>query len=661
MTASNANKPMNWDDYEYGRSPRQGSIGSQTSRVRVGQPSPSGISDHLNIPRHGSVQSGNSPQSRRSSISLRLTSITQVGGVNSIENFARSWQRAAGYAELTPAPPSFVTSETDDTGEVRQPAEPERDPSQHRSLLRQQLESRGRSPGAARSDDEGDTGVHGDDLAEIRSDRLPVEPDDSIFSKALYIPSPLSNSYGGTYGSLSSRVNESSLRHAGRLYREQQIAGAQEPDQEREPLLVKRVEREDGTIVNVVVGQSTFPQTVFNSVNVLIGVGLLSLPLGMRYAGWLIGMGYLLFSAAITSYTASILAKCLDVDNSLVTFADLAYISFGSKARIATSILFSLEIMAACVALVILFSDSLDALIPGWGVVEWKIVCGIILIPLGFVPLRLLSFTSVLGILSCFGIVLIVFCDGIIKPQTPGSLREPATTQLFPRHWSTLPLSFGLLMSPWGGHSVFPNIYRDMRHPKKYGKAVKFTYCFTFLLDLSMAVAGWLMFGEGVREEVTSSVLLTKGYPAALSVVMVIFIGIIPLTKIPLNAHPIVSTLEIFCGLDARAMSASPGLVGMSGFNRGLLKCTLRILTVIIIVFIAIMFPSFERMMAFMGSALTFTICVILPLAFYLKIFGKELSWKERVLDWVLIIICSVLAAVGTVWAFLPKDKIGAC
>lgn len=445
MTGSNAKKPMNWDDYEYGRSPRQGSMGSQTSRVKFDQPSPPGTSDRLNIPRHssGSSQSGNelrsrrcvsphdlfycgpwvlatrlhtatylvyqdgmltlSSSSQRSSISMRLNSITQVGGVNSIESFARSWQRAAGFVELTPAPSSFVTSETDDTGEVRQPADEERGPLQHRSLLRQQLESRGRSPGAARVDDDDDTGVCGEEVAERGSDRLPVEPDDSIFSKAPYIPNPLSNSYVGTYGSLSSRVNESSLQHAGRLYHEQQIAGAQEPDHEREPLLVKRVEREDGSIVNVVVGQSTFPQTVFNSVNVLIGVGLLSLPLGMRYAGWIIGMGYLLFSAAVTSYTAGILAKCLDVDNSLITFADLAYISFGSKARIATSILFSLEIMAACVALVILFSDSLDALIPGWGVVEWKIACGIILIPLGFVPLRLLSFTSVLGIMCCFG------------------------------------------------------------------------------------------------------------------------------------------------------------------------------------------------------------------------------------------------------------------
>jgi amino acid permease len=76
-------------------------------------------------------------------------------------------------------------------------------------------------------------------------------------------------------------------------------------------------------------------------------------------------------------------------------------------------------------------------------------------------------------------VVIIVFVDGFIKPHTPGSLREPAQTYLFPSNWLTLPLSFGLLMSPWGGHSVFPNIYRDMRHPQKFPKAVKTTFSFT--------------------------------------------------------------------------------------------------------------------------------------------------------------------------------------
>jgi len=92
----------------------------------------------------------------------------------------------------------------------------------------------------------------------------------------------------------------------------------------------------------------------------------------------------------------------MDLDPSLITFSDLAFISFGRNARIATSVLFTLELLAACVALIVLFADSLDLLLPGLlSVTGWKIICAMILIPLNFLPLRLLSFTSILGIFSC--------------------------------------------------------------------------------------------------------------------------------------------------------------------------------------------------------------------------------------------------------------------
>jgi solute carrier family 32 (vesicular inhibitory amino acid transporter) len=300
-------------------------------------------------------------------------------------------------------------------------------------------------------------------------------------------------------------------------------------------VLSSQVENEDGTVTNVIVGQSTLPQTVFNSVNTLIGVGLLALPLAINYAGWIVGLLFLAFAAVVTSYTAKLLTACLDIDQALITYADIAYVSFGPRARIATGILFSLELIAACVALVVLFADSLDALVPGWGVVEWKVICGILLIPLNFMPLRLLSFTSILGIVCCTMLVAIVSIDGLIKPHSPGSLREPEVTHLFPENWSTLPLSFGLLMSPWGGHSVFPSIYRDMRHPQKYGRSLRFTYGFTFSLDLTMAVVGLLMFGDYIHDEVTSNILLTEGYPRFLSIIIVLLIAIIPITKIPLK------------------------------------------------------------------------------------------------------------------------------
>jgi vesicular inhibitory amino acid transporter len=318
----------------------------------------------------------------------------------------------------------------------------------------------------------------------------------------------------------------------------------------------------------------------------------------------------------------------------------------------------------ATVCVVVLFSDSMGLLFPElMAPVQWKVLCTTILLPLHFLPLRLLSVTSVIGIFSCLGIVTIVVLDGLIKPTTPGSLIEPASTYLLPKRWSTLPLSFGLLLSPWGGHSVFPNIYRDMRHPYKYKRALKITYVFTYLLDAITAVAGILMFGDDVRDAITSNILRTTGYPRALTALMCAFIAIIPLTKIPLNARPIINTIELVCGVHYQqhhplhhvADGARP-----SETYFFFMKVFSRVLALATFLVISIVFPAFDSIMAFMGSALCFTICVILPLAFYLRLFRNEISTRERLFAYFLMAVCSVISAVGTVWAFLPKSLIGA-
>lgn len=161
-------------------------------------------------------------------------------------------------------------------------------------------------------------------------------------------------------------------------------------------------------------------------------------------------------------------------------------------------------------------------------------------------------------------------------------------------------------------------------------------------------------------DEVTANIIGNSSYPRSLSLMICIFIAIIPLTKVPLNARPIVSTIELLCGLDSRAMPESQALAGLSGYTRGIMKIVIRIVVLIIFVVIAIVFPAFDSIMAFMGSALCFTICVILPLMFYVKMFGKEISRRELILDYFLIVISSVMAIVGTIWAFLPKKLIGA-
>ena len=122
------------------------------------------------------------------------------------------------------------------------------------------------------------------------------------------------------------------------------------------------------------------------------------------------------------------------------------------------------------------------------------------------------------------------------------------------------------------------------------------------------------------------------------------------------SARPIYNIIEKIVGISPQEMPRTSGLVGLSGSSRGVLKLTIRIFTIAFIVLLAIFIPSFDIVMGLMGSAMVFSVSIVLPLAFHLKLFGKEIGRKEKVLNWFLILIGSFLAVIGTVWVFLPKE-----
>ncbi|PHH92571.1 hypothetical protein CDD83_6850 [Cordyceps sp. RAO-2017] len=459
---------------------------------------------------------------RRSSVGHRFAAMADLGGANSFRSFARSWRRAANFPEVIPRQPSFVLSpdQGSTTGDevqyfsYRGPHEP---PSQHTSLLAQHF---GRLPSPEGEPSAGGPGLspardipsgrEGKALeAEMAVGALPVgspSSRSSIFAAPPHLATPsIIGSYGSLrsshYGTVGRMRSRSSLARRGSwaVRPDRDAAADEDPDDddvalgEDQPILVKEVKQGDKFVL-AVDGQSTLPQSVFNSINALIGVGLLSLPLALRMSGWLIGLSLLTLMALVATHTGKLLGKCMEVDASIITYSDLAYICFGARARLVISALFTLELIGACVALVILFADSLDLLLPGVASVDvWKCVCAALVLVLNTMPLRWLSYTSVVGIFSTFGIVCIVLVDGLTKRHTPGSLLEPATTHLLPSNWLALPLAYGLLASPWGAHCVFPSIYRDMRFPHQWRTGVNVAFSFSYALDMSLAVVGILI------------------------------------------------------------------------------------------------------------------------------------------------------------------------
>jgi vesicular inhibitory amino acid transporter len=169
------------------------------------------------------------------------------------------------------------------------------------------------------------------------------------------------------------------------------------------------------------------------------------------------------------------------------------------------------------------------------------------------------------------------------------------------------------------------------------------------------------MFGDGISDAITSNILRTKGYPKAHTILLCIFVAIIPLTKIPLNARPLITTADVLCGVHDSPLhhETNQAASHRTKFIRSTIRGLIRLSIVLILLLISILFPAFDSVCAFLGAALCTLISIILPISFYLKLFWKDTTFREQAFLWSLLVLFSILGLVGTIWTFLPKDLIG--
>jgi vesicular inhibitory amino acid transporter len=103
---------------------------------------------------------------------------------------------------------------------------------------------------------------------------------------------------------------------------------------------------------------------LFNSIAILLGIGMLSEPLAFAYAGWIGGTALLVFMGFLNCYTsvelalfnyvlplttynsAKILARIILEDSRLRSYADIGRKAFGPKSTGLTTIMFCLELSA---------------------------------------------------------------------------------------------------------------------------------------------------------------------------------------------------------------------------------------------------------------------------------------------------------------------------
>jgi len=414
---------------------------------------------------------------------------------------------------------------------------------------------------------------------------------------------------------------------------------------------------------------SSFGQTLFNACNVLMGVGLLSLPYAIRLAGWM-GVGVLVFLSLLTCYTAKILGKIQDYVPSeklrdgpraytIDGFHDMGQLVFGVYGKLLISVLFICETFGFCCVFLIIEGENLShqlghmAYFESWQKTDFMTLSAVIFLPSCLLRnLSWLAYFSAVGVMSSFCLLFGVLATGLMNiepnadfckgaPSCTGSLYTPSQTDT--AHMENLLQMLGLVMVGFSGHAVFPTLRNDMANKEDYPQMVNVTYAVTSVAYFTMACCGYLMFGNSAQPEVT----VNMSTDTVIAQVIIWIVIVNPITKFALDLAPIALGLEAFLTVSFRIPEKSRLFLFLSGI--------IRILLVGLALIIVISAPSFATVLGVMGSLCSFTMSVSFPCWCYARLFWEHLGWPERIFNLVGAAFGVICAILGT-WASLTSS-----
>ncbi|KAJ7008665.1 hypothetical protein D5086_005679 [Populus alba] len=396
--------------------------------------------------------------------------------------------------------------------------------------------------------------------------------------------------------------------------------------------VVNEADVEDHTEAN-----SSFAHSVINMIGMLIGLGQLSSSYALENGGWasaflLVGIG------VICAYTSHLLAKCLEKSPRSRSYADIGQHAFGSRGRVLALTFIDVEIFLTLVSYTIALHDNLTTVLAGTQLrlpIWTKLSTSQLLTMIGVLvalPSLWLTDLSSISYLSSGGVLMSIIIFTSVAYLAIFQVVK-ANHSIPVLHLHKIPAISGIYIFSYAGHIVFPNLYKSMKDPSRFTKASTVSFASVIALYTSLAFTGAKLFGP----EVSSQITLSMPRHLIITRIALWATAIAPMTKYALMFAPFSVQIE----------QSLPG--SFSARTKTIIRGAVGSLLLLIILTIALSVPYFEHVLNLTGSLVSYSICIVFPCAFYIKISSAQLSKFSLILNATLLALGLLLGVAGTI------------
>ncbi|CAH8258779.1 unnamed protein product [Arabidopsis lyrata] len=398
---------------------------------------------------------------------------------------------------------------------------------------------------------------------------------------------------------------------------------------------------------------------VFNLTTSIIGAGIMALPATMKVLGLVLGFLLIILMAILSEISVELLIR-FSVLYKSKSYGEVVQFALGKTARVLSEICIIVNNGGVLVVYLIIMGDVMSGSLHHIGVLDqwlgngfWDhrkvlvlIVMVIFLAPLcALNKIDSLSVTSAASVALAVVFVVVCFVVATIK-LIQGTIDPPRMSPDFGSKQAILDLLvvIPIMSNAYVCHFNVQPIYNELegRSPHKMNRVGRITTAICVVVYASTAISGYLLFGKDTESDILTNFDQDLGIRFSSAVNYIVRIGyilhlVLVFPVIHFSLRETVNTL-LFGG--------SPPLSESKKRSLGL--------TVVLLALIYIgstMIPNIWTAFKFTGATSAVSLGFTFPALIALRL-GKQsnsLSFVERSVSWLMLILAVVVSIVGTI------------